>query len=103
MKSVRIGSNSGPHFPAFGLNTDQNNSEYGHFLRSDSFMALGILLFYLMIYNDKQSSIPELLEMDVSVSIHKQNLRFLAIEMSKIMKGSAPNLVSKMFSLKGRK
>ena len=66
-------------------------------------MALGILLFYLMIYNDKQSSIPELLEMDVSVSIHKQNLRFLAIEMSKIMKGSAPNLVSKMFSLKGRK
>ena len=55
MKSVRIRSYSGPHFPAFGLNTerygvslriqspysvqmreyaDQNNSEYGHFLRS---------------------------------------------------------------------
>ena len=49
-KSVRIWSYSGPHFVAFGLNTEkysispysvrmrentgQNNSEYGHFLRS---------------------------------------------------------------------
>ena len=34
VKNVRIRSYSGPHFPAFGLNTentDQNNSEYGHF------------------------------------------------------------------------
>ena len=30
VKSVRIRSYSGPHFPAFGLNI----SEYGHFLRS---------------------------------------------------------------------
>ena len=50
VKSVRIGSYSGPYFPAFGLNTeryspysvrmrenaDQNNSEYGHFLCSVS-------------------------------------------------------------------
>ena len=36
VKSVRIRSYSGPHFPAFRLNTDQNNSEYGHFLRSDT-------------------------------------------------------------------
>ena len=35
VKHVRIRSYSGPHFPAFGLNTDQNNSEYGHFLRSE--------------------------------------------------------------------
>ena len=47
MKSVRIRSYFGPHFPVFGLNrgispysvrmkenADQNNSEYGHFLRS---------------------------------------------------------------------
>ena len=44
VKSVRIRSYSGPHFPAFGLNTqysvrmrenaDQNNSEYRHCLRS---------------------------------------------------------------------
>ena len=54
VKSVRIRSYPGPHFPAFGLNieknlrvspysnrmreiTDQSNSEYGHFLRSDHF------------------------------------------------------------------
>ena len=36
VKSVRIRSYSGPHFPAFGLNMDQNNSEYGHFLHIDS-------------------------------------------------------------------
>ena len=29
VRSVRIRSYSGPHFPAFGLNTDQNNSDYG--------------------------------------------------------------------------
>ena len=32
VKSVRIRSYSGPYFPAFGL----NNTEYGHFLRSDT-------------------------------------------------------------------
>ena len=50
VKSVRIRSYSGPYFHAFGLriphispysvrmreNTAQNNSEYGHFLRSNS-------------------------------------------------------------------
>ena len=30
VKSVRIRSYSGPYFPAFGLNTVLNNSEYGH-------------------------------------------------------------------------
>ena len=49
VKSIYIRSFSGPYFPAFGLhterygvkygkmpeNTDQKNSEYGHFLRSD--------------------------------------------------------------------
>ena len=39
VKCVRIRSYSGPHFPTFKLNiemrenTDQNNSEYGHFPR----------------------------------------------------------------------
>ena len=52
IKSVRILSYSGLHFPAFGLNTkrhgdlsvfsadaenaDQSNSEYGHFSRSEN-------------------------------------------------------------------
>ena len=37
VNSVRIRSYSGPHFSVFGLreNADQNNSEYGHFSRSD--------------------------------------------------------------------
>ena len=34
MKSVHIRSFSGPRFPMFELNTDQKNSEYGHFSRS---------------------------------------------------------------------
>ena len=36
IKSVCAWSYLGLCFPAFGLNTDQNNSEYGHFLYSDS-------------------------------------------------------------------
>ena len=36
VRSVRIWSFSGPYFPAFGLNTDQKNSEYEHFSRSAS-------------------------------------------------------------------
>ena len=35
MKSVLIRSYSGPYFPAFGLNTDQNDFEYEHFLGSE--------------------------------------------------------------------
>ena len=35
----------------------------------------------------------------VSVSIHKRSLRFLTIEMFKIMKGTAPTLVIEMFPL----
>ena len=34
VESVRIRSYSDLYFPEFGLNTDQNNSKYGHFLRS---------------------------------------------------------------------
>ena len=45
VKSVRIRSYSGPHFllrispysVQIRENADQNNSEYGHFLRSESF------------------------------------------------------------------
>ena len=34
VKSVRIWNYFGPYFPAFGLNTGQNNSEYEHILRN---------------------------------------------------------------------
>ena len=61
MKSVRIRSYSGPHLPAFELNTErcispysvrmrenvgQNNFECGHFLRSDA------ILYTYNVYND---------------------------------------------------
>ena len=36
-----------------------------------------------IIYSDKKSNFLELLEKDNSVSIHKQNLHFLAIDMFK--------------------
>ena len=36
VKSVHNRRFSGPYFPAFGLNTNQKISEYGHFSRSDS-------------------------------------------------------------------
>ena len=35
VKGVRIRSFCSPYFPAFGLNTDQKNSKYGHFSRSE--------------------------------------------------------------------
>ena len=66
MKSVRIRSFSGPYFPSFGLNTerysvslrislvqmlentDQKNSEYGHFSRSViKGETLAVILFCL--------------------------------------------------------
>ena len=37
VKSARVRSFCGSYFPAFGMNTDQRNSEYGHFSRSDHF------------------------------------------------------------------
>ena len=40
VRSVRIRSSSGPYFPAFGLNTDQNNYEYGHFLLTEVFLFI---------------------------------------------------------------
>ena len=46
-----IRSYSGPYFPAFRLNTDQNNSEYGHFLWSDQALKSFFLkLFYWIIF-----------------------------------------------------
>ena len=38
-QGIRIRSYSGPHFPAFRLNTDQNNFEYEHFLRSGEYLS----------------------------------------------------------------
>ena len=57
VKSVYIRSYFGPYCPAFGLNTDQNYLEYGHFLRSKLFWyLLGYVSRYqarLLIYSLK--------------------------------------------------
>ena len=42
VKSVRIWSYSGLCFPVFGLNTDQNISEYGHSLLSEDWLYDGM-------------------------------------------------------------
>ena len=63
-KSVRIRSYSGPHFPAFWLNTerdevqmrenvDQNNCECGHFLRSVCNLKIVCYNFVLTIIINK--------------------------------------------------
>ena len=49
------------------------------------------------IYNDKQLTFEELLEKDNSVSIHIRNLQTPAIEMYKVMNGSSPEIVMKIF------
>ena len=53
-----------------------------------------------IIYNDKQSTIEELLDRDGYVSIHHQNLQTLAIEMFKVSKGLSPKIVYNLFDKK---
>ena len=45
VKSFRIRSFFGPYFPAFGLNTDQKNSEYRNISRSVCVRILSKLIF----------------------------------------------------------
>ena len=53
-----------------------------------------------LIYNDKQSSLTELMNKDNSVSIHIRNIQRLAIEMFRFYNGLSPPLMSNMFKLK---
>ena len=50
-----------------------------------------------IICNAKIFTFAQLLEKDSSVSIHTRNLRFLAVEMLKVVKGLAPKIVSDLF------
>ena len=54
VKSVGIRSYSGSCFPAFGLNTDQNNSEYGHFSRDDYFRETSLPLWKIENFDQLQ-------------------------------------------------
>ena len=53
-----------------------------------------------IIYNDKQSSFEQLLRRDNSVSIHHRNIQALATEINKIVDGTAPNIIKKLFKLR---
>ena len=53
-----------------------------------------------IIYNDKESSFEQLLRRDNSVSIHHRNIQALAIEIYKIVDGTAPNIIKKLFKLR---
>ena len=44
-----------------------------------------------VVYNNNQSTLQELLDLDNSVSIHRKNLQCLAIELYKIINGISPD------------
>ena len=46
-----------------------------------------------IIYENKTSTIEQLLETDSSVSIHTRNLRFLVVDMFKVAKGLASTII----------
>ena len=50
-----------------------------------------------IIYGDKQSPFEELLEKDISVSIHERNIQILATEMYEVSKGMSPPQITELF------
>ena len=52
-----------------------------------------------IIYNDNTSSLTDLLEIYISVSVRHRNMQVLAIELYKFVNGLSPNLVSDCFKL----
>ena len=53
-----------------------------------------------IFYEDKASTFDQPLEKDSSVSIHTRNLRFLTVEMFKVVKSLAPTIINDLFPLK---
>ena len=53
-----------------------------------------------LIYNDKKSSFEDLLQKDGCVSIHHRNLRTLAVELFKVLKGLSPVIFAEAFSVR---
>ena len=52
------------------------------------------------VYDDKISTVKELLEKDNSVSIHYRNVQALAIEMYKVANGISPEIMNEIFQLR---
>ena len=53
-----------------------------------------------LIYNDKKSSFKDLLEKGGSVSVHYRNLRTVAVELVKVLKGLSPVIFAEAFPLR---
>ena len=53
-----------------------------------------------IVYNDNTSSFEDLLRKDGSVTIHQENLRFLSLEMFKVIHGATPSFMSDIFTKK---
>ena len=53
-----------------------------------------------LIYNDKKSSLKDLLEKDGSVHVHHRNLRTLAVELFTVFKGLTPVIFAEAFSVR---
>ena len=53
-----------------------------------------------IIYNDKHSTLEELLANNNSVSVHHNNIHAIAIEMYKVVNGISPEIMNKVFKLR---
>ena len=53
-----------------------------------------------IVYKDCNPTFSELLLRDGSVTIHQRNIQVLATELSKVVKGIAPSILSEIFPLK---
>ena len=52
-----------------------------------------------IVYNDKQSSLDELVEIDGSVVIHQSSIQVLATEMYKLISNLSPPVMNRIFKL----
>ena len=79
VRSVSNWSFSGPYFPAFGLDMDKKNSEYGHFSRSEGF--LGLTVFFTSKYESDIKHYFDVMikTLCVSVAMHVLSITFFVI------------------------
>ena len=76
-KSVRNWSFSGPYFPAFGLDVDQKNSEYGHL----GLGFLGLTVFFMSKYESDIKYYFDVIirTLCVSIAMHVLSITFFVI------------------------
>ena len=55
---------------------------------------------FVLIYNDKNSSFEQLLEIDSSVSVHDRKIRTFAIEIYEICHDILPTIMNEIFTLR---